>query len=134
MHANHCCVPHSFHAMDTTEPPKHCILDAAMQVEALQHALATRHPNSLPAVLQAAKPPPAESRLVQQLQGEVDALQARLQASQREHEHSLRALQQQYEQLKAQAMRDRERERAEVGGERLHSGLTPCQHTCEWLG
>jgi hypothetical protein len=66
-------------------------------------------------VLQAARPPPAEGRLVAALQAEVEALQERLAGAQRGHEHALRALQQQYEQLKARAAGERERERLEVG-------------------
>jgi hypothetical protein len=87
------------------------------QVEALQAALAARRPNSLPAVLAAAKPSPAEARLVAQLQAEVGALQERLAGAQREHEHVLRGLQQQYERLKLEAGGARERARAEVRGE-----------------
>jgi hypothetical protein len=93
---------------------------ARPQVASLQEALASRHPNSLPAALIAARPPPGEGRVVAALQAEVQALAERLRAAQREHEHSLRGLQQQHEQLKAQAARERAQERAEVrAGPRL---------------
>jgi hypothetical protein len=72
------------------------------QVESLQQTLTSRNPNSLAAVIAAAKPSQEQLAAVQQLELEKEALQQQLVREQREHEHVLRSLRQQYEQLKGQ--------------------------------
>ena len=72
------------------------------QVAALQKTLTSRNPNSLAAVISAAKPSQEQLAAVQHLGLEKEALQQQLVREQREHEHVLRSLRQQYEQLKGQ--------------------------------
>jgi hypothetical protein len=54
------------------------VRELEQQVEELQRALATRHPNSLAALVHAAKPTPAESGLARGLSQQVDQLQDEL--------------------------------------------------------
>lgn len=74
-----------------------------MQVHHLKQLLVSRHPASLPAAAVAAAAAaahPAESAALTAAESTIQQLQDQLDLQQQQHEHGLRALQQQYEALK----------------------------------
>ncbi|DBA96689.1 TPA: hypothetical protein ACH3X1_015539 [Trebouxia sp. C0004] len=78
------------------------IKELEADVENLKAALQSRHPDSLPALIAAAKPSSQESALVSDLQTKLKSLQAALVRKDEEMEQELCSLRQQHERLKLQ--------------------------------
>ncbi|KAK9830495.1 hypothetical protein WJX72_012068 [[Myrmecia] bisecta] len=78
------------------------IKELEAEVQALKDALTQRHPNSIPALIAAAKPSLEDSALVADLRSKLQRLQAALVLKDEEMENELRALRQEQERLKRQ--------------------------------
>ena len=73
------------------------------EVDTLRETIRTRNPNSLAAMIHAAKPGPEESKLVRELTTQVEDLKVREAQMIEEHEGRLRALRQEHEKVRAKS-------------------------------
>ncbi|GMH40373.1 hypothetical protein BSKO_08277 [Bryopsis sp. KO-2023] len=102
------------------------------EVSILQSSLASRHPNSVPAIIQASKPSVEESETVKKLQQQVEDLQDMLRRRDEEYENQLRSLRQQHEKLKV-LQSNHNATRQTAGGRGPKSRVTELERKLEQL-